>query len=208
MKRLLRLLLLYLLAQLARPFVRRADRAAGDILYIKPDHLGDLLLATPALAALRQRFPKARITALVGPWSQVVLQHNPDVDILLTCPFPGFTRAVKDEGRRTKNEGRRLESVISSFVFRLSSLVQPYLLLLRYGVLLRAARYDLAIVGRDDHWWGAALALLAGIPRRVGFAVPECRPFLSDCLPWDPRDHVTKQGLPLDAAIQPRTNNQ
>jgi heptosyltransferase-2/heptosyltransferase-3 len=81
-------------------------------------------------------------------------------------------------------------------------------MLLRYAMLLRAGRYDLAIVGRDDHWWGAALALLAGIPRRVGFAVPECRPFLTDALAWDPRDHVTAQGLALvEAASQP-TNDQ
>jgi ADP-heptose:LPS heptosyltransferase len=210
MKRLLRLLLLHLLAQLARPFVRRADWASGDILYIKPDHLGDLLLATPALAALRQRFPEARITALVGPWSQVVLQRNPDADIVLTCPFPGFERRPPTTDHRppTTGHGSRLREWSSVVSRRSSVVVQPYLLLLRYGVLLRASRYDLAIVGRDDHWWGAALALLAGVPRRVGFAVPECRPFLSDCLPWDPRDHVTKQGLALVAAVEPRTKNQ
>lgn len=89
---------------------------------------------------------------------------------------------------------------LSSIAYRLSSVIRPYLILLRYAILLRAGRYDLAIVGRDDHWWGAALALLAGIPRRVGFAVPECRPFLTDALPWDPRQHVTAQGLALVAA--------
>ncbi len=73
----------------------------------------------------------------------------------------------------------------------------PYSTLLRYALLLRAGRYDLAIVGRDDHWWGAALALLAGVPWRVGFAVPECRPFLTNAQPWNPRDHVTAQGLAL-----------
>jgi len=176
--KLLRLLLLHLLAFLARPFARRPASVVASVLYIKPDHLGDLLLATPALAALRERFPTAQITALVGPWSEIILRRNPDIDRVLTCPFPGFTR------------------------FRLSSLVQPYLTLLRYAMLLRASRYDLAIVGRDDHWWGAALALLAGIPRRIGFGVRECRPFLTDALPWDPRAHVTAQGLALVEAAQ------
>jgi heptosyltransferase-2/heptosyltransferase-3 len=170
---LLRLLLLHLLAFLARPFARRPASVVASVLYIKPDHLGDLLLATPVLAALRERFPTAQITALVGPWSEIILRRNPDIDRVLTCPFPGFTR------------------------LRLSSLVQPYLTLVRYALLLRASRYDLAIVGRDDHWWGAALALLAGIPRRIGFGVRECRPFLTDALPWDPRAHVTAQGLAL-----------
>jgi ADP-heptose:LPS heptosyltransferase len=176
MKR-LRLLLLRLLAFLARPFARGAAVQPANILYIKPDHLGDLLLATPVLAALRARFPAARITALVGPWAQIVLQRNPDVDIVLTCSFPGFTRRPP-----------------------LRPFARPYLMLLRYGLLLRATPYDLAIIGRDDHWWGAALALLAGIPTRVGFDVAECRPFLTTALPWNPHAHVTEQGLALVAA--------
>src|ERR671925_1846559 len=106
MRRSLRLLLLYVIAHLARPFARRAPRPISSILYIKPDHLGDVLLATPALAALRQRFPGARITALVGPWSQVVLLRDPDVDVLLTCPFPGFERRPQ-AGRQGDKETRR-----------------------------------------------------------------------------------------------------
>src|SRR5436190_11991798 len=93
---------------------------------------------------------------------------------------------------------------LSSIVYRLSSLVMPYCTLLHYTLLLRAGHYDLAIVGRDDHWWGAALVLLAGVPCRIGFAVPECRPFLTTALPWNPRDHVTTQGLALvGAAVGP-----
>jgi heptosyltransferase-2/heptosyltransferase-3 len=196
MKRPLRLVCLYLLAILARPFARRPAGSVATVLYIKPDHLGDLLLATPVLARLRQELATARITALVGPWSQVVLQRNPDVDTLLICPFPGFERATKNQPG-TKPQAPAPFCTLSSFAAGLSSLTKPYLLLFHYARLLRAGRYDLAIVGRDDHWWGAALALLAGVPRRVGYAVPECRPFLSLALPWDPRAHVTIQGLAL-----------
>jgi ADP-heptose:LPS heptosyltransferase len=35
------------------------------------------------------------------------------------------------------------------------------------------------------------------VPLRIGHAVPECRPFLTTALPWNPRDHVTAQGLAL-----------
>jgi ADP-heptose:LPS heptosyltransferase len=194
----IRLQFLRILGLLARPFVRRPSATIVAVLYIKPDHLGDLLLATPVLAALRRRLPAARITALVGPWSEVVLQRNPDVDVLLTCPFPGFER-------RSKIEDRGSEIAVldprSSILNRCLSLAWPYLVLLRYALLLRAGSYDLAIIGRDDHWWGAALALLAGVPWRVGFAVPECRPFLTSALPWDPRDHVTAQGLALVESV-------
>src|SRR3954468_24697084 len=100
-----RLLLLRLLAMLARSLVRRSPDVITSVLYIKPDHLGDLLLATPVLAALRQRLPRARVTALVGPWSRMVLQRNPDLDVLLTCEFPGFER--RPTGDRRQETGDR-----------------------------------------------------------------------------------------------------
>jgi heptosyltransferase-2/heptosyltransferase-3 len=197
LRRYIRLLFLYVLALLARPFARRPPAQIHSILFVKPDHLGDVLLATPALHALRHHFPQSRVVALVGPWSEVVLRRNPDVDRLLICPFPGFERVAKDAGSQR------------SFARWLWSLFRPYLTLLRYAQLLRAVRYDLAIIARDDHWWGAALALLAGIPRRIGFAVPECRPFLTDALPWDPRAHVSTQALALVAtAAASRTEPQ
>ncbi len=205
MNHFLRLLLLHLLATLARPLVRRRPAAIMSVLYIKPDHLGDLLLATPVLAALRQRLPKARVTALVGPWSRMVLQRNPDVDMLLTCPFPGFERRPTDDRRPTTDDSgvNAMLGRLSSIVGRLSSVAMPYRTLIHYALLLRAGRYDLAIIGRDDHWWGAALALLAGVPCRIGYSVPECRPFLTTVLPWNPRDHVTAQGLALVRAVDP-----
>lgn len=190
MKRFLRLAFLHLLALVGRHFTRPAAGPTTRILYIKPDHLGDLLLATPVLAALRAAAPRAEITALVGPWSAAVLARNPDVDVLLTCSFPGFERA-KDDARA------------NGLGARLAALLRPYSTLARHALLLRATRYDAALIGRDDHWWGAALALLAGIPVRVGFAVPECRPFLSKALPWQPDAHVTVQGLQLVGALAP-----
>src|SRR5215204_4650781 len=130
MKRFFRLMILRLLAALARPLVCRTPDVITSVLYIKPDHLGDLLLATPALAALRERLPNARVTALVGPWSSVVLRRNPDVDVVLTCPFPGFERATKGQGSRIKDQALLAKAWIGlwSLIFRLSSLSRPYLL--------------------------------------------------------------------------------
>ena len=39
------------------------------ILLIRPDHLGDLVLTTPVLDALREYAPHAHITMMIGPWS-------------------------------------------------------------------------------------------------------------------------------------------
>ncbi|HEX6800114.1 MAG TPA: glycosyltransferase family 9 protein [Ktedonobacterales bacterium] len=51
--------------------------------------IGDTLFATPALAALRRRFPLARITALVSRSNAGILEDNPALDDLAVVDEPG-----------------------------------------------------------------------------------------------------------------------
>jgi ADP-heptose:LPS heptosyltransferase len=53
------------------------------VLVIKVRALGDTLLATPALTALRRGLLGAEITVLVSPAGREVLEGNPDVDAIL-----------------------------------------------------------------------------------------------------------------------------
>lgn len=50
------------------------------------DQLGDLLLSTPAIHALRQSYPDAEITVVARCYTQAVLLNNPDIDRLLVYP--------------------------------------------------------------------------------------------------------------------------
>ncbi len=50
------------------------------ILVIRRDNIGDLVCTTPMFAALRARFPAAKIAALVNSYNVAVLEHNPDID--------------------------------------------------------------------------------------------------------------------------------
>jgi heptosyltransferase-3 len=50
------------------------------ILVIRRDNIGDLILTTPLIHALRQRFPEAWIGALVNSYNARVLDANPDID--------------------------------------------------------------------------------------------------------------------------------
>jgi heptosyltransferase-2/heptosyltransferase-3 len=186
---LLRLIFLRVLAWVGRLFVACPAPAAVPrrILVIKPDHLGDVLLATPALRQLRQNHPQAQIVALVNPSSAVILQSNPDLDGLLTVPFPGFVR-------------QPIPPAPSQRALPGSRLLAPYVMLFRYAALVRAGNFDAALLFRDDHWWGAALALLAGIPQRIGYAFPASRPFLTSALAWNPQQHVAAQALAVAAA--------
>lgn len=62
------------------------------ILIYKPDHLGDVLMATPALRAIRQHYPQADIKIVVGEWSEQLLQNNPDIDGVVRYNSKKFIR--------------------------------------------------------------------------------------------------------------------
>ncbi len=59
--------------------------APSSILIIKPCCLGDVLMATPVIAALRQAFPRTRIDFAVGDWSRAMVENNPHLDGLVDC---------------------------------------------------------------------------------------------------------------------------
>jgi ADP-heptose:LPS heptosyltransferase len=147
------------------------------LLVIRPDHLGDLLLATPALGLLRAALPEAELTALVGPWARPVLDGRTEVDVVETCAFPGFTRQPP------------------------GTPLAPYARLFATALRLRRRRYDAALVLRVDHWWGAALAAYAGVPLRLGYAVPDSAPFLTHALPPDLAQHSVLENWRVAAAL-------
>lgn len=62
------------------------------ILIFRPDHLGDMLLTTPAIFALRQAYPNAHITLLSGTWAAPILKGNPDINTHITCNLPWLDR--------------------------------------------------------------------------------------------------------------------
>lgn len=146
--------------------------AAERILLIRPDHLGDVLLTMPAVHALRRARPKAEIHALVGPWSAELIAAYDCVDLVLTLAFPGFSRYPKASWR------------------------SPYQTAWTAAQQLRRIGYSSAVICRPDHWWGALVAFLTGIPVRVGCDLPDTRPFLTH--PVSPvTDHVVVQNLHL-----------
>ncbi len=149
------------------------SRPPRSLLLIRPDHLGDVLFLTPGLHALRRALPEARITLMVGPWGQEVVRDNTDLDDVITCPFPGFERRPK------------------------TSFLAPYRLLWAQARALRGRGYDAAVILRFDHWWGAWLAAAAGIPLRIGYDVPEVRPFLTHVLPYRSDRHEVEQNAAL-----------
>jgi lipopolysaccharide heptosyltransferase II len=75
---------------LRRPFVGRAWRDPRSIVLIKPCCIGDVIMTTPLLEVIRQRYPDARITYVVGSWSKVITEHHPAVQEVLDCGTVGI----------------------------------------------------------------------------------------------------------------------
>jgi ADP-heptose:LPS heptosyltransferase len=170
LKHQIRRMLLELLAR--SPLPTAMTRRTHRVLLIRPDHLGDVLLTMPAVHALRAALPYIELHALVGPWSAEVVASYPDFDAVLTLPFPGFSRRPGGNWR------------------------SPYELAFRSAGHLRRIGYERAIILRPDHWWGAMLAKLAGIPERVGHDLPDVAPFLTHRIPYQ-RQHAVLQSLRL-----------
>ena len=175
MKGSLRRLALRATGGLSRPFIYRrplpSQPALTRILIIRPDHLGDILFTTPALRAIRSAAPDSHLAYMVGPWAYEIVKNNPNLNEIITCPFPGFTRRAK------------------------MNFLQPYILLLRCARSLQSKSFDAALILRFDHWWGALLAYWAGIPHRIGYALPEMEPFLTGAIPYVSGRHEVEQNM-------------
>ncbi|HEY52426.1 MAG TPA: glycosyltransferase family 9 protein, partial [Caldilineae bacterium] len=170
------------LAGAAAHYARGRVRAPGHdaprrVLLIRPDHLGDLLFLGPALHWLRQALPDTHLTLAIGPWGHPALPALAGTyDELLEIPFPAFER-----GQRR-------------------GLLARWRLLPQTAQRLRALEFDSALVFRPDHWWGAMLAALAKIPRRLGYDTAETTPWLTTALPL-PHEHAAASNLRLAGTL-------
>jgi heptosyltransferase-2 len=54
-----------------------------SILFFRKDRIGDMVLSTAALRALKRAYPQARITVLASERNYEILTHNPHVDEIL-----------------------------------------------------------------------------------------------------------------------------
>lgn len=61
---------------------------ADNILLVRTDRIGDVVLVTPAISVLRENFPGARISFLASPYAAGVVRSNPALsEVLEDRPF-------------------------------------------------------------------------------------------------------------------------
>ncbi|OQY46639.1 MAG: hypothetical protein B6242_07210 [Anaerolineaceae bacterium 4572_78] len=200
-KKLLRLNLFRLIGKINT--IRKCDFRTPQnprIVLMRPDHIGDILFLTPALLHLRKLYPHADITLMVGSWGKDIVQNNPHIDHTLTCDFPGFTRRPKKSLCNptlcpSPLKGRGWGGVSCPSW-------QPYRYLIEQAKIIKQFHFDIAIILRFDHWWGAWLAMLADIPYRIGYAIPTVIPFLTTTMPYIDQRHEVEQNWQLIDHVQ------
>ena len=75
-------------------------RNVERIAILRALHLGDLLCATPALRALKARFPAAGITLIGLPWAEELVRRLPYIDRFAAFPgYPGIPEVEYDPER-------------------------------------------------------------------------------------------------------------
>jgi heptosyltransferase-2 len=71
-----------------------SKHAIKSILFLRYDRIGDMVLSTAALKALRKVYPHARITVLASERNYEILKHNPTVDEVII--YKGFFRFIRE----------------------------------------------------------------------------------------------------------------
>lgn len=118
---------------------------ARNILLVRLDNLGDVLLTTPAFHAVRETLPGARLTLLAGPVGAQVAELNPDLSgaIVYQAPWMDVWGQMKQDGERELRmvdllRGQGFDGAIIFTSFRQSPLPAAYLCYLA-GIPLRLA---------------------------------------------------------------------
>ena len=153
-------------------------RGSPRILFIRPDHFGDVLLTLPAVAALRDVLPAAHLTYAVPAEVASVPRHCPQLDATLALSFP------------TPGSGDTETAAWRTTVRTESAKLAP--------------AFDAALVVRPDDPWSGAIVSGARVPIRLGFDMPRTRPHLTDALPVPGRRHVATHAFDLTDALLAR----
>ena len=159
--------------------IPQAWEAARRVLAIRLDNLGDVLLATPAIHAIRESLPDAHVSLLASEVGAQAGRLNPDIDEVVVYRAPWM-----DPWSRLPHDPTREMDAI---------------------VRLRDGRYDAAVVFssfRQSPLPTAYLCYLAGIPLRLAASVDGPGSLLTTRHKHPERMmHEVERGLDLVAAI-------
>jgi heptosyltransferase II len=140
-----------ILGGIARAFGRfgrsRLEAPPRHILLIKSCCLGDAVMVIPALRALRETFPGARLTMLCTPRTAAVFENSAYLDEVLLLRLTG---------------ARGIGEFLTTGLLSLAGTMRR----------LRARRFDVVVDFDNYYNWTTFIAFATGAPSRVGFDPP------------------------------------
>ncbi len=68
----------------------------SNVLVVRSDRLGDVVLSTPVYESLKTSFPHLKITAMVNPIQGGILEDNPNLNKIILMRRRRFWRAIRD----------------------------------------------------------------------------------------------------------------
>lgn len=119
------------------------------ILIVRLSAIGDIVFASPLIAALRRAYPQAHLAWLVQPECRSLLDQHPDLDEVIVCPLGHWRRLWRE---------RRPRELVSGIA--------------ALRATLREGRFDLAI-DLQGLLKSGALTRLSGARRRIGLGSRE-----------------------------------
>ena len=80
-----------------------------EVVVLRLDRIGDVLMSLPALFTLRAALPRARIRLAVGPWSQEIARRAPvDEVVVWSAPWAARRGEARDSARALWRRARAL----------------------------------------------------------------------------------------------------
>ena len=160
-------------------------RHARRVLAVRLDNLGDVLVTTPAIHAMRESLPDATITLLASPVGAQAGRLNPDIDEVVVYNAPW----MDPWSRLPLDPAREMQAIAQ----------------------LSAGRYDAAVIFtsfRQSPLPAAYLCYLAGIPLRLAASIDGPGSLLTTRHRHPERMmHEVERGLDLVAAVGMRTSD-
>src|SRR5579883_1745663 len=137
------------LVERSYPMINEQWRSVRNVLAVRLDNLGDVLVTTPAIHAIRQSLSEAKITLLASPVGAQVGRLNPDIDevIVYSAPWMDPWHKLPQDSQREQQmiallKEKHFDGAIIFTSFRQSSLPAAYMCYLAEIPLRVAASID------------------------------------------------------------------
>jgi ADP-heptose:LPS heptosyltransferase len=129
---------------LGRGLMRRRPRPADrsqirEVLLLRLDRIGDVIMSLPAVYELRRALPEARIRIAVGRWSEAIVRHAPVDEVLLwSAPWSGRADEGAESLPALAGRARALRESRLDLALDLQGDVRASLLMWLTGARIRA----------------------------------------------------------------------